>query len=233
MVRHTNVPVELSGWLAEQRGSSGTERAVGATRPASLRRCAARLQVELGSDAVRGNAGWNVGARFSREVERGCTIYAASPPFPHPWRRVLSPSGSAIPHRPVGTSDQAPSSHPPSPVGNPHRSRADRRRGLQEGTTAGRSHWPRPTRLITSLRLIASRSPNAKVCALPPRCGPARHPAEPKAADESAAQRGCAGSQRCGTDRPHPEAGCVLTRGGRMGNTRFRWSECCGGPART
>ena len=39
--------------------------------PASLRRCAARLPAGSGSDAERRNTGWNLGARPSREVDRG------------------------------------------------------------------------------------------------------------------------------------------------------------------
>jgi hypothetical protein len=49
----------------------------------------------------------------------------------------------------------------------------------------------------------------AKGCVRPPPCGPAPHSAEPRSADESAAQPGCAGTQRGGTGRTHPEPGCI------------------------
>ena len=43
--------------------------------PASLRRCAARLPAGSGSDVVRRNADCNVGARPSREVDRGAARF--------------------------------------------------------------------------------------------------------------------------------------------------------------
>jgi hypothetical protein len=87
---------------------------------------------------------------------------------------------------------------------------------------------PRPAagRLITSLRLTASRSPTPRLCALPPLCCPARHSAEPNAADESAAQTGLYRISTTWTGRPHPYADASKSaRGPEDKCQRFRWSE--------